>query len=93
LNLRRAVDHHTVMEAVGKDAEVRQTVTSERDILTFGKFRGKSVKQVLLDEPGYILWLHEEEIVAFPEDIVIEAERLDDERDRYEEYRGEVEQW
>lgn len=53
---------------------IRQTVTKKTDLLTFGKYRGKSVRWILLEEPSYILWLHEKEIVSFPEDLIIEAE-------------------
>lgn len=32
-----------------------------------------------MEEPNYILWLYEQEIVEFPEDIVIEAEQRENE--------------
>lgn len=59
-------------------SKFKQKIKNEHDELTFGKYKGKSIAQVLLDEPSYILWLYEEEIIDFPEDIIIKAEQLDD---------------
>jgi len=57
-----------------------QTVKSPSDVLTFGKHKGETVRHVVQTDPAYILWLYEEEIVDFPEDVILEAERIEDER-------------
>lgn len=43
------------------------------DKLTFGKHKGWSIAQVLAKDWGYILWLHENDVVELPEDVVSEA--------------------
>lgn len=56
----------------------QQTITAKHQEFTFGKYKGKTVREVLRTDPGYILWLHENDVVEFPEDLVIEAEENDD---------------
>ena len=60
----------------------RQNITKETDILTFGKFKGKSIQYVLIEEASYICWLYENDIVSFidAEDIAIKAEQLAEEQ-------------
>jgi hypothetical protein len=60
---------------------IRQKVINKNSIITFGKYKDKSVRYILSVEPSYILWLHEKGIVEFPDDIVEEAEYLDDDDD------------
>lgn len=57
----------------------QQIITKESDILNFGKHKGQSIAMVLIDDPQYILWLYEKDIVKFPEDLVIRAEEYDEE--------------
>lgn len=59
---------------------IRQVIHSKHDVLTFGKFKGKTIEIALLNDPGYILWLYENEVVELPEDIVIEAENIEEEK-------------
>jgi hypothetical protein len=59
----------------------RQTVTNKTDLLSFGKYKGKSVSLILKTQPGYILQLHAAGLVEFPEDLVIEAEEESESRD------------
>jgi uncharacterized protein (DUF3820 family) len=54
----------------------------QTDRLTFGKYKGKSIQYILDTEPGYIVWLEEENVLEMPEDIYQEAQELD-----YDEYR------
>lgn len=58
--------------------KVLQIINKKSDVLTFGKHNGLSIRSVLLDDPSYILWLHEQGIVEFSDDIIIEAEENDD---------------
>lgn len=51
-----------------------QEISKESEILTIGKFKHKTIQHVLRTEPSYILWLHEERIVKFPDDIILAAE-------------------
>lgn len=52
----------------------RQEIKQQSEILLFGKFKYKTIQHVLRTEPSYILWLHENEIVKFPQDIITLAE-------------------
>lgn len=52
----------------------KNIIYDKDNILEFGKHRGKMLRQVLIDDPQYILWLNEEEIVNIAEDVIIEAE-------------------
>lgn len=36
-------------------------------MLNFGKYRGQSVEKILVDDPGYFLWLRESETYALDE--------------------------
>jgi len=44
------------------------TLTLE-SIFTFGKNKGKQVEDVIEDDPNYIAWLVEEDIVEFDDEI------------------------
>ena len=49
---------------------MRQTVTTYNDTLAFGKHKGKTVRWIVDNNPEYIIWLDEESVVEFPEDIL-----------------------
>lgn len=51
----------------------KQTVNSYDDIITFGKYAGKTIGQIADENPGYIVWLSELELVNFPDDILDDA--------------------
>ncbi len=34
-------------------------ITDPRTILTFGKYRGETIREVLDNDPQYLVWLHE----------------------------------
>jgi len=55
---------------------MRQVVKHKTDVFTFGKFKGKTVRHVLENDPSYIIWLHEEKIVEFPQSILDNAEDM-----------------
>lgn len=38
----------------------RQVISTLADILKFGKYRGKTVAEVIDLDPSYILWMHDE---------------------------------
>lgn len=56
---------------------VRQIVKSYDDIITFGKFKGKTIDWIAKNDPSYIIWLNDEQVVDFPAEI-IEAAIMDD---------------
>lgn len=56
--------------------KVKQVIKSESDILTFGKFRGKSIRYVLDNEPSYILWLWEHNVSEISVRILVAASIL-----------------
>ena len=68
------------MTIIGKKSEKssKPVITKKTDLLTFGKFKGKSIQFVLYEQPSYILWLNENDILSISDDIVIEAENLED---------------
>lgn len=73
---------------------VRQVVKSTMDILTFGKHKGEHVWEVLQVDPQYILWLDEQEIVEFPDDVIIDAEEMEAElTDRADIWFNGVDDW
>lgn len=43
-----------------------QIITKESEILTFGKYKYQTIQHILRNDPSYIIWLHEKEIVQFP---------------------------
>lgn len=51
-----------------------QYIENEGTVLTFGKHRGETVRQVLRNDPSYILWLYQEHVASLPNDIVFKAE-------------------
>lgn len=55
---------------------VRQVMREESDVFTFGKYRDATVGYVLRKDAQYILWLDEQEIVDFSEEIVEDAENI-----------------
>ena len=40
----------------------RQTITSYDDVITFGKYKGKTIDWIAEHNPGYIVWLHDERV-------------------------------
>ena len=56
---------------------IRQKVTWYEDIITFGKYKGKTVDWIAANDPSYIIWLNDEQVVDFPAEIV-EAAIMDD---------------
>lgn len=64
-----------------------QTIKAQSEILTFGKYKHKTVQHILRTDPSYILWLDQERIVSFPGDIIsLAQDKLDDMSNPYEEY-------
>lgn len=62
----------------------RQIISSRDDELTFGKHKGRSVYWILEHEPGYILWLSDEKIVQFPDEILNDADEYSREEDDFD---------
>ena len=58
------------------------------DVLTFGKHKGCSIEVVLGLDPGYIVWLVEENICEVSDEIYQEAQMCDY-ADREDEFYGE----
>lgn len=52
----------------------KEVVTAEY-VLTFGKYKGKSLGWVLSNEPGYIIWLVDNDALAVADDVVDEAKK------------------
>ena len=70
---------------------IRQTVKSYDDVITFGKFNGKTFGVIAEVEPSYLEWLNNEEIVDMPAEMVQAA--IDDaaeKEDSRDEWAGMV---
>lgn len=48
---------------------LRQTITDLEDVMTFGKHKGKAVDWITDNEPSYILWLVDNEIIDCDDEI------------------------
>jgi len=67
----------------------QQEIKAESEILTFGKYKYKTIQHVLRVEPSYVLWLDEKEIVKFPVKIVNKACDLRDNQSHpYDDYEN-----
>jgi hypothetical protein len=72
-----------------KSRGYRQIIEKESEILLFGKHRYQTIQHVLREEPSYILWLQEEKIVKFTQEILDKAEdRMRDEDGEGIDYPG-----
>lgn len=52
-------------------------------LLTFGKYRGATLEQVMVEDPGYILWLAENDVVPVSKAMQEEARELKYQEDLY----------
>jgi len=59
-------------------------ITSDEYVLTFGKYKGETVRYVLNTNPGYIEWLDDEKILKFSDEIYQEAQILEDESENWD---------
>jgi hypothetical protein len=48
---------------------VRQHLKSVNDVLTFGKMNGCTVADICHDEPSYLTWLEDKEIITIDRDL------------------------
>lgn len=55
----------------------KQSLTKYTDVLTFGKFKGHTVRYILDHEPGYIIWLEDNKAANVSLDIYEMAEDLE----------------
>lgn len=46
------------------------TIYGLEDELKFGKFKGEQIEDLLHDQPGYMAWLAEEDIVEFEQEVL-----------------------
>jgi uncharacterized protein (DUF3820 family) len=78
-----------------KPSPPRQHLDSIRDVMEFGKHNGVSVADVCHDEPSYLMWLYEKEIITIDDGLLqIIMEAVDSHRrepsDYYEDWEGEI---
>ena len=57
--------------------DYKQNIRSVSDVLNFGKHKGKTVEWVIENEPGYILWMHDEKVARITKEIVDMADEAD----------------
>ena len=53
-----------------------KVVTRKSHKFKFGKYKGWTVKEVLEEDSGYILWCDQNSVVSFSEKILDEAEEI-----------------
>jgi len=52
---------------------MKQTIKKYSETIIFGKYKGKSFRYILKENPSYILWLDRENIVKMPSSLVNKA--------------------
>ncbi len=52
------------------------TIKAYNDVLTFGKYKGKSVGWILKCDPSYIIWITHKEIIPVSGNIYTDARAL-----------------
>ena len=62
-----------------KTKEPHPPIKACSDVLTFGKHKGCSIEVVLGLDPGYIVWLVEENICEVSDEIYNDAQMLEQE--------------
>lgn len=56
---------------------IRQVIKDYEDIMTFGKHKGKTVDWIAENEPSYIVWLVENEIIECDDEIYEDVQWAD----------------
>lgn len=56
---------------------IRQTIKAYEDVMTFGKFKGKTIGEIVDEQPSYIMWLVENEIVECDDEIYEDVQWAD----------------
>jgi hypothetical protein len=49
-------------------------------VLPFGKHKGKTVNEVIEEEPGWVVWAARDNVLTFDNDVLMCAEREEMER-------------
>lgn len=65
---------------------IRQVIKDYEDIMTFGKYKGKTVEWIIDDQPSYIMWLVENEIIECDDEIYEDAQWADANNSPPEDY-------
>jgi len=45
------------------------------DTMKFGKYKGEEIEDLLYDDPGYLVWLVEEEVVELDSEVIEQMEQ------------------
>lgn len=65
-------------------SKVKEVVGSDY-VLTFGKHKGKAIWWVLVNNPGYLVWLVDNDILNLSQDIYDEAKAFYSEMDKMDD--------
>lgn len=52
----------------------REPITDRHTVLQFGKWKGSTIDELLLDAPDYLVWLHENTDFELGHELLEEAE-------------------
>lgn len=55
----------------------KPVIKAKTDVLTFGRYKGWTVQQVLDENPSYIIWLADEKVMVVKKSLLTEAEELE----------------
>ena len=44
------------------------------DVMPFGKYNGEQIEDLIYDQPGYMAWCFNEDVVDFDEEVVKQLE-------------------
>ncbi len=44
------------------------------DSMPFGKYKGEEIEDLIYDQPGYLAWCVEEEVIIFDEEVIKQLE-------------------
>ena len=75
--------------------KIKQTIIALNDVLSFGKYKGKTLEYVVKFHPAYIEWLDKEKIAMIPVEFVNQAVarrggmRLNVPEHKKEQYNGQ----
>lgn len=56
---------------------IRQIIKDYEDIMTFGKYKGKTIEWIVDEQPSYIVWLVENEIIECDDEIYEDVQAAD----------------
>ncbi len=54
---------------------IKQDNVRLSDVLDFGKYKGEQVEDLLDDDPQYLAWCHDNDVIEFDVEVIAELEK------------------